>query len=118
MYSLDVDVQVWRDVPWRGVCGQITGREGVPRRWSMLTQSGVVGELAPVERGEAPADDRPCARVGGRFAGEVAGVELLEGGIEIVKVEGDVRRDPLVAVDLVDAECIDVERLGPLVAPE
>ena len=70
----------------------------------------------PVERGVATRDHRPRLRVGGCFAGEVARVELLEGGVDVVDVEGDVRRDPSVAVDLVDAEYIDVERLGSLIA--
>ena len=30
----------------------------------------------------------------------------------------DARRDPLVGVDLGDAEHLGVERLGPLIAPE
>ena len=47
------------------------------------------GKLAPVERGVGLRDDRPCVRVGGRFAGEVSGVELLEGGVDVVEVEHD-----------------------------
>ena len=31
--------------------------------------------------------------MGGRFAGEVAGIEFLEGGVDIVGVEHDERRD-------------------------
>ncbi len=53
------------------------------------------------------------SRVGGRFAGEVAGVEFLEGGVDVVEVEHDVRRDPVVGVDLDDGEHLGVERLGP-----
>ena len=41
----------------------------------------------PVERGVGLRDDRPGVRVGGRFAGEVSGVELLEGGVDVVEVE-------------------------------
>ena len=74
------------------------------------------GEFAPVERGVGPRDDRPRVRVGGRFAGEVPGIELLEGGVDVVEVEHDARRDPVVGVDLDDAEHLGVERLGPLVA--
>ena len=44
------------------------------------------------------------SRVGGRFAGEVSGVEFLEGGVEVVGVEHDARRDPVVGVDLDDVE--------------
>ena len=49
----------------------------------------------PVERGVGARDDRPRVRVGGRFAGEVAGIELLEGGVDVVEVERDARRDPV-----------------------
>ncbi len=48
-------------------------------------------------------------RVGGRFAGEVPGVELGEGGVEVVEVEHDARRDPIVGVDLDEAEHLGVE---------
>ena len=70
----------------------------------------------PVERGVRPRDDRPCVRVGGRFAGEVPGVELREGGVDVVGVERDACHDPLVGVDLDDAEHLGVECVGPLVA--
>ena len=74
------------------------------------------GEFVPVERGVIPRDNRPRVRVGGRFAGEVPGVEFREGGVEVVEVECDVRHDPLVGVDLDDAEHLGVECLGPLVS--
>ena len=51
-----------------------------------------------VERGVGLRDDRPRVRVGGRFAGEVSGIELLEGGVDVVEVEHDERRDPLSAL--------------------
>ena len=70
----------------------------------------------PVDCGEGPRDDRPCVRVGGRFAGEVPGVEFLEGGVDVVGVEHDDRRDPVVGVDLDEGEHLGVERLGSLVA--
>ena len=54
-------------------------------------------------------------RVGGRFAGEVSGVEFREGGVDVVEVERDDRDDPLVGVDLDEAEPLDVECLGTLV---
>ena len=52
------------------------------------------GKFVPVERGVGGRDDRPRVRVGGRFAGEVAGIELRDGGVEVVEVEHDDRRDP------------------------
>ena len=55
-------------------------------------------------------------RVGGRFAGEVSGVELGDGSVDVVGVENDDRRHPLVGIDLDDCEHLDAERVGPLVA--
>ena len=111
MHGLDVQAEVRREV-LRGTmyCGQITGANGVTRRWSTLTQSGVVGGISRrLSAAIALRDDRPCVSVGGRFAGEVSGVELREGGVDIVEVEYDVRRDPLVGVDLDDDEQLGVE---------
>ena len=72
------------------------------------------GEFVPVERGVNSDDDRPGVRVGGRFAGEVAGIEFRDGGVEVVEVERDERCDPLVGVDLDDARA---PRCGSLRAP-
>ena len=66
-------------------------------RWSMLTQSGVVeGSSCRLSAGVGPRDDRPRVRVGGRFAGEVARIELGDGGVEVVEVEHDDRHDLVV----------------------
>ena len=54
--------------------------------------------------------------MGGRFSGEIARVELGDGGLEVVEIENDDRCDPLVAIDLDDREHLDEERVGPLVA--
>ena len=92
------------------VCGQITRLDRCER--PMVDVDPVRrrrGEFVSVERGVGPCDDRPCVRVGGRFAGEVPGVELLEGGVDVVEVEHDARRDPVVGVDLDDAEHLDGE---------
>ncbi len=53
----------------------------------MCTQSAVVREFVPVERGAGPRDDRPRVRVCGRFAGEVPGIEFREGRVDVVGVE-------------------------------
>ena len=45
------------------------------------------GEFAPIECGVRPRDDRPRVRVSGRFTGEISGVELFEGGVDVVEVE-------------------------------
>ena len=74
-------------------------------------------ELAPVERGISGRDDRPRVRVGGRFAGEVSGIELGDGRVEVFEVERDERRDPLVGVDLDDVKGIVLNRLG-VAAPD
>ena len=69
------------------------GANDIPRRWSMFTQSGVVaGCSRRLSAAYASADDRPRVRVGGCFAGEVPGIELCEGGVEVVEVERDMRR--------------------------
>ena len=60
------------------------------------------GRFAPVEPGVDPCNHRPRVRVGGRFAREVSGIELREGGVDVVEVEHDDRCDPLVGVDLDD----------------
>src|SRR5271156_2259467 len=54
------------------------------------------GELTPVERGIRTCDGRPRLRVGGGFAGEVSGIELRDGGVDVVEVERDPGREPLV----------------------
>ena len=73
----------------------------------MFTQSGVnSGSSCLLTAAIGLRDDRPRVRVGGRFAGEVPGVEFLEGSVDVVEVERDVRHDPLVDVDLDDAEDI------------
>ena len=76
------------------------------------------GEFASVECRGGSDDDRPCLCGRGRFAGEVPGVEFGEGSVDVVGVESDARHDPLVGVDLDDAENLGVERLGPLVSAD
>jgi hypothetical protein len=58
--------------------------------------------------------DHMC--VGGRFAGEVAGVELFERGVDVVDVEWDERNDPVVCVHFEDVKDIAQERLGSLIS--
>ena len=69
-----------------------------------------------VVRGLDLRNGRPYVRVGGRFAGEVPGVEFRDGGVDVVDVKPDVRHDPVVGVDLNDAEQLGVNRIGPLVS--
>ena len=51
------------------------------------------GKFVPVERGVGLCNNRPRVRVGGRFAGEVPGIELREGGVDVVGVERDACHD-------------------------
>ncbi len=51
-------------------------------------------------------------RVGGRFAGEVPGVKFFEGGVDVVEIEWDSAHDPLVGVDLDDAEHFGADLAG------
>ena len=47
------------------------------------------GDFVSVVRGLDLRHGRPYVRVGGRFAGEVAGIELREGSVDVVGVERD-----------------------------
>ena len=114
MHNLDVDLEVWpRSHPARMYAVISPGANAVTRRWSIVTAVGRHRwELVPIQRSEAFRDDRPRARVGGRFAGEVSGVELGDGGVEVVELEHDECHDPFVSVDLDDAEEFVSNRLG------
>ena len=63
-------------------------------------------QLVPIDRGVGLRDDRPHVRVRGRFAGEVSGVELRNGGVEVVRASNsdDCAAILLVGVDLDEAE--------------
>src|ERR1700710_438293 len=64
-------------------------------------------ELAPVKARVGVNDYRPPARMTGRFAREVAGIELGDGSVEVVDVKCDMGDQLLVGVDLDDAEKYD-----------
>ena len=92
MHGLDVDVEVCVEVPpGTDVCDHLRRARTLPPGGGRCSpQSGVVGcDFVPVVRGVSTGDDRPCARVGGRFAGEVPGIEFRDGGVEVVEVEHD-----------------------------
>ena len=118
MHRLDVDVARRRDPKWReGMPLRSPGAIAGTRRWSMLTQSGVVsGRSCRLTAVYACAITDHVSRVGGGLAGEVPGVEFLEGSVDVVRVEYDARREPFLGVYLDDVEDFDVERLGALVA--
>ena len=58
------------------------------------------GYFVSVECVVKPRDNRPRVRVSGRFAGEVTGIEFLDGGVDVVGVERYERCDPIFGVDL------------------
>ena len=57
-----------------------------------------------VKRRVEPCDDRPRLRVGGGLTGEVPGLEFLERGVDVVRIEDDGAGQPVVGIDLDDAE--------------
>src|SRR6201993_4928181 len=73
-------------------------------------------QLPLVKHSTGPCHCRPCACVGCRFAGEVAGFEFREGGVDVFEIEQNPCHDPLVSVDLDDAEKFDLECLRSILA--
>ncbi len=60
--------------------------------------------------------DPPDARVGGRLAGEVSGIEFLESGVDVVGVERDQIHYQPVGIDLGHRERFGMECVRPCVA--
>ena len=115
MHGLDVDADVLARVPsQRGSMRSASpgANDARPPVVDVYPVRRRRRKFAPVERGVGPRDDRPRVRVGGRFAGEVPGIEFVDGGVEVLEVEHDDRRDPAVGVGLDEAEHISEERLG------
>src|ERR1700742_2738312 len=111
MYRLNVDAEIWGDVPkLADQCGVVPR---VRRNEPPVIDGDPVrrGYFVPVERVVEPRDDRPRLRVGGRFAGEGSGVEFREGSVDVLRVKRDPCHDSLVRVDLDDAEECEVECL-------
>ena len=97
--------------------GMSPGAKAVTGRWSMFTQSGVAGNIScRLNACVGVRDDRPGVCVGGRFASEISSVEFVECSVDVVDVEQEARRDPVVCVDLDDAEHFTVKRLGSLIS--
>ena len=117
MHSLDVDADRRESHAACDVCGQVTGRE---RDRSSVVDVHPVrrrrGEFAPVERGVARAmTDHVCAWAAASPARYRASSSAKAASMSSGSNDDD-RHDPLVGVDLDDAEHLGVERLGPLVA--
>src|ERR1700730_6997334 len=111
MYDLDMDLDVRRDVEGGPrVRDYLAGRESNP---PPVVDARCVrrktGYLVPVQRGVSLRGRRPCARIGSCFAGEGPSVEVFKGGVHVVRVEHDVRREPILGVELGDADHFDAE---------
>src|SRR3984957_5932493 len=104
MHSFDVERDV--EIPaGREVFDHVTSRKSCsPSMVFILEIRCRGGKFVPVNRAIRPYDGRPRVRVGGGLASEVSAIELRDGGIEVVDVEHDNRRNPLVGVDLDDDE--------------
>src|ERR1700738_2694089 len=120
MHSLNMTAEIWREVLGGfDDCGQVAGSErcrppmvGVHPIWRRLRK------FLPIDRGNASHYQRPRVRVGCRLAREVSGIELGDGGREVVEVKCDVGHQLLVVVDLDDAEKYDAEFPGFVLSPE
>src|ERR1700739_702863 len=109
MHRLYMDAEVWCEVPNAAdVWDQVTG--GVPCSPAVIDIHEVrcrLTQFAQCERGVTSRAERPRVRMGGRLSSEVAGVELGDGGLEVVQVERDVSRQQLVGVSLNDIKKFD-----------
>ena len=121
MHGLDADAAVRRDIP-RGTDVLAPDRPAAKADAAPMVDIDPIrrrrGKFVPIERRVGLRDDRPRMRMGRGFAGEVPGIELLEGGVDVVKVEHDGRDDPLVGVDLDDAEPLGADLAGRRAAVE
>ena len=69
------------------------------------------GHFTPIQCGVATRDCQPRMCVSGRFAGEVASIELGDRGFQVVELEHYKRHDPLVGVDLDEVKNLTSNRL-------
>src|SRR5580693_1824527 len=98
MYGLDVRAGVLPEVPsGADVFDPLTGRI---RRYPAVVDTHRIRcrrcEFAPIVCNEGTRDYRPSACMAGRFAGEVSGVELGEGCVEVVALEHHECHEPFV----------------------
>src|ERR1700735_19406 len=113
MHSFDVERDVLVEIPpGTEIFDHVTSRESCSPPMVFILEIRCRGwKFAPVNRAIRPYDDGPCVRVGGRLAGELAGIELSDGGVDVFEVERNGRYDPLLYVDLDDVEGIVLNRL-------
>ncbi len=103
--------------PGMDVCGHLAGRErNHPAMVNRHAVGRIRGQLLPADRGVGSRDHRPRVRVGCRFAGEISGIELGDGVVEVVQLEYDKRSDLIVRVDFDDAQHLRGELRGPATA--
>ncbi len=117
MHRLDVDAQVRSEVPGGAdVCGQVAGRERCTAPVVDVHPVVVRQELVAVERGVGICD-RPTTCVRARpLRRRGSGRRVPRRRHRCRRGRTDARRDPVVGVDFDDAEQLDAECLGPLVA--
>src|ERR1700679_4066185 len=89
VHSFEVPLDVRGDaIGSTYVCGYVTRRERYSRTVvDVHTVRRRRGDFVSVVRGLDLRNGRPYVRVGGRFAGEVASIQLREGGVEVIGVE-------------------------------
>ena len=68
-----------------------------------------------IQRRVARCEDRPGPCVLGRFPREVPRVEFLEGGFQVIGIEGVRRRDPSVGIDLPNRQHLGLEWRGTFI---
>jgi hypothetical protein len=89
VHSLDVHAEVRRDIPHATrSCGEINCFARYEP--SVIDAHRIYchcRKFVPIEPGVRPDNHRPRVRVNGGFASEIASVEFLEGGVDVVEVE-------------------------------
>ena len=107
MNRLEVNAEVGNVVQRRAdICGHCPPARRRSRADDRCSRSpaSARGARACLKCSEGTRDDRPRMCVRRRLACEVSGIEFLVGGVDVLEVECDARHDPLVGVDLDDAQ--------------
>ncbi len=113
MHRLDVDLQVWREIP--NGAKDLGHGAGLERASAPAIDGGPVcrGKFVPVERGVCLCNHGPGLRVGGGLTGDVSGVELFDGSVDVVSDRtGPAAVSTVVGVDFDDADHLSGEFTG------